>query len=172
MWQEFSPLARETGAVNLGLGFPNWPAPAFVKEAACRAIMDDLNQVCATVTRTCAQLRASWPHASRPCGALAVLTVSWSPATGRGGRQAVSVRHTGRPRQLRRRSADRRRMLFPHADGRYSSKLGRSVNPMDEVTVGVGACECVFACLQAHVNPGVLRHRPRPCPPRAAPLPA
>lgn len=48
MWQEFSGLARKHGAslVNLGLGFPNWPSPAFVKAAACRAITEDHNQYC------------------------------------------------------------------------------------------------------------------------------
>ena len=38
----FSPLAAHCGAVNLGQGFPNFQAPAFVKQAACNAINGDL----------------------------------------------------------------------------------------------------------------------------------
>lgn len=45
MWEEFTPLAREKGAVNLGQGFPDWPTPAFVKAAAVRALEDNFNQV-------------------------------------------------------------------------------------------------------------------------------
>ncbi|KAI9150967.1 arylformamidase [Blastocladiella emersonii ATCC 22665] len=43
VWSVFSPLAIKTGAVNLGQGFPNFPPPAFIKEAAAKAIGPDLN---------------------------------------------------------------------------------------------------------------------------------
>jgi hypothetical protein len=46
VWQEFTPLAREMGAVNLGQGFPDWPTPAFVKEAMQRTQDEDQNQYC------------------------------------------------------------------------------------------------------------------------------
>ena len=46
VWQEFTPLAREMGAVNLGQGFPDWPTPAFVKEAMKRTQDEDQNQYC------------------------------------------------------------------------------------------------------------------------------
>ena len=39
-----SALARQHNAVNLGQGFPDFPGPGFVKEAAKRAIDADLNQ--------------------------------------------------------------------------------------------------------------------------------
>jgi aminotransferase len=39
-----SRLANEHGAVNLGQGFPDFPGPEFVKEAARTAIDADLNQ--------------------------------------------------------------------------------------------------------------------------------
>jgi aspartate/methionine/tyrosine aminotransferase len=39
-----SALARQYDAVNLGQGFPDFPGPEFVKEAAKRAIDADLNQ--------------------------------------------------------------------------------------------------------------------------------
>jgi hypothetical protein len=45
VWQEFTPLAAQLKAVNLGQGFPDWPSPAFCKEAAKRAIDADFNQV-------------------------------------------------------------------------------------------------------------------------------
>ena len=44
VWHEFTPLAKEHGAVNLGQGFPDWESPAFLKEAGKRAIDEDHNQ--------------------------------------------------------------------------------------------------------------------------------
>jgi aspartate/methionine/tyrosine aminotransferase len=44
VFTEFTALALQHNAVNLGQGFPNFPAPAFVKEAAQQAIAGDLNQ--------------------------------------------------------------------------------------------------------------------------------
>jgi aspartate/methionine/tyrosine aminotransferase len=44
VFTEMSRLAREHDAVNLGQGFPDFPGPAFVKEAAKAAIDADLNQ--------------------------------------------------------------------------------------------------------------------------------
>lgn len=43
--QEFTPLAAQLKAVNLGQGFPDWPTPRLCKEAAKRAIDADFNQV-------------------------------------------------------------------------------------------------------------------------------
>ncbi len=44
VFAEFSALALQHSAVNLGQGFPNFPAPDFVKAAAQQAIGADLNQ--------------------------------------------------------------------------------------------------------------------------------
>lgn len=44
MFAEFTALAERHGAVNLGQGFPNFPAPDFVKEAARAAIANEHNQ--------------------------------------------------------------------------------------------------------------------------------
>jgi aspartate/methionine/tyrosine aminotransferase len=41
-------LASEHGAINLAQGFPNFPAPEVLKEAAARAIRDDVNQYAIT----------------------------------------------------------------------------------------------------------------------------
>ena len=41
-------LAAEHGAINLAQGFPNFPAPEILKEAAARAIRDDVNQYAIT----------------------------------------------------------------------------------------------------------------------------
>jgi aminotransferase len=49
--------ARKFGAVNLAQGMPDFPAPAEVKAAACRAIEDDVNQY--AVTWGAANLRAA-----------------------------------------------------------------------------------------------------------------
>src|SRR6476646_10922968 len=43
-----SRLAREHRAINLAQGFPNFPAPEMLKEAAARAIRDDINQCALT----------------------------------------------------------------------------------------------------------------------------
>ncbi|MBI4419757.1 MAG: aminotransferase class I/II-fold pyridoxal phosphate-dependent enzyme, partial [Gemmatimonadetes bacterium] len=41
-------LANEHGAINLAQGFPNFPAPPELKEAAARAVCDDINQYAIT----------------------------------------------------------------------------------------------------------------------------
>jgi aminotransferase len=43
-----SRLAAEHGAINLAQGFPNFPAPELIKEAAQRAIRDNINQYAIT----------------------------------------------------------------------------------------------------------------------------
>lgn len=43
-----SRLAARHGAINLAQGFPNFPAPELLKEAACKAIRDDINQYAIT----------------------------------------------------------------------------------------------------------------------------
>jgi aminotransferase len=40
--------ARKHGAINLAQGMPDFPAPREIKEAACRAIEDDINQYAIT----------------------------------------------------------------------------------------------------------------------------
>ncbi|HET9886920.1 MAG TPA: aminotransferase, partial [bacterium] len=42
--REMTRLANRHGAVNLAQGFPDFEAPAHVKEAACAAIAADVNQ--------------------------------------------------------------------------------------------------------------------------------
>jgi aspartate/methionine/tyrosine aminotransferase len=44
IFTEMSALAAQHGAVNLGQGFPDFPAPEFIKDAAARAIAADRNQ--------------------------------------------------------------------------------------------------------------------------------
>lgn len=44
VFAEFTALAIQHNAVNLGQGFPNFAAPDFIKEAAQQAIQGDLNQ--------------------------------------------------------------------------------------------------------------------------------
>lgn len=44
VFTEMSALAARHGAINLSQGFPDFAAPDWVKEAACRAIRDDHNQ--------------------------------------------------------------------------------------------------------------------------------
>ena len=41
-------LATEHGAINLAQGFPNFPCPDVLKEAAARAIRDNMNQYAVT----------------------------------------------------------------------------------------------------------------------------
>lgn len=44
IFQEMTELANAHHAVNLGQGFPDFPAPDFIKEAARQAISDEINQ--------------------------------------------------------------------------------------------------------------------------------
>ncbi len=46
--REMTRVARETGAINLAQGFPDFPAPDALKEAACRAIRENVNQYATT----------------------------------------------------------------------------------------------------------------------------
>jgi aminotransferase len=46
--REMTRLNQLYGGVNLSQGFPDFPAPAVVKEAACAAIMGDVNQYAVT----------------------------------------------------------------------------------------------------------------------------
>jgi aminotransferase len=46
--REMTRVAREHGAVNLAQGFPDFPAPEILKEAACEAIRADVNQYAIT----------------------------------------------------------------------------------------------------------------------------
>ncbi len=46
--REMTRLAQVHGALNLAQGFPDFPAPQEIKEAACRAIQDDINQYAIT----------------------------------------------------------------------------------------------------------------------------
>ena len=50
-------LCREYGGINLSQGFPDFPAPDLIKEAACRAIRADVNQY--AITWGAAPLRAA-----------------------------------------------------------------------------------------------------------------
>ena len=44
VWQEFSPLANEYGAVNLGQGFPDWDPPEFVIDAMKKSVTPSLGR--------------------------------------------------------------------------------------------------------------------------------
>jgi len=48
IFTEITALAVRHAAVNLGQGFPDFPAPDFVKEAAARHIYGDQNQYAAS----------------------------------------------------------------------------------------------------------------------------
>ncbi len=53
-------LANEHGAINLAQGFPNFPAPGELKEAAARAVHDDINQY--AITWGAQRLRKALAH--------------------------------------------------------------------------------------------------------------
>ncbi len=46
--REMTRICTQEGGVNLAQGFPDFPAPTAMKEAACRAIRDDVNQYAVT----------------------------------------------------------------------------------------------------------------------------
>lgn len=46
--REMTRLCRHHGAVNLAQGFPDFPAPQEIKDAACRAVASDVNQYAIT----------------------------------------------------------------------------------------------------------------------------
>src|ERR671915_1512770 len=46
--REMTRLAMEHDAINLAQGFPDFPAPQAIKDAACRAVQADVNQYAVT----------------------------------------------------------------------------------------------------------------------------
>ena len=46
VWAEFTPLANQYKAVNLGQGFPDWESPQFCKDAIIKAVTENNNQYC------------------------------------------------------------------------------------------------------------------------------
>ena len=46
--REMTRLSQEHNGINLSQGFPDFPAPEMVKEAACEAIRADINQYAVT----------------------------------------------------------------------------------------------------------------------------
>ena len=46
--RDMTRVATRHGAINLAQGFPDFPAPGLLKDAACRAIRDDVNQYAIT----------------------------------------------------------------------------------------------------------------------------
>merc|ERR1719247_1283532 len=97
VWSEFGQIAAETGATNLGQGFPDWDPPQFVVDEAHAALDEGVHQY------------------TRPAGHPPLVEV------------------------LARR---------------YSAHLGRTVDPMAEVAVTVGASQALYLSLQALLDPG------------------
>lgn len=97
VWTEFSPLAVECNAVNMGQGFPNFLTPDFVKQNGRHAIEENFNQYA-----------RSQGHAS----------------------------------------------LVQSIAKKYSKSLGRSIDPMSQVFVGVGASGVLFCAFQSLLNQG------------------
>lgn len=46
VWEDFTPLANESGAINLGQGAPDWDSPDFCKESGILGIEENFNQYC------------------------------------------------------------------------------------------------------------------------------
>ena len=46
--REMTRVAQQHGAINLAQGFPDFPMPEAMKEAACAAIHGDINQYAIT----------------------------------------------------------------------------------------------------------------------------
>jgi len=63
--REMTRLCRQHEAVNLAQGFPDFPAPQEIKDAACRAIASDVNQY--AITWGAPSLRAAIAQKQRRC---------------------------------------------------------------------------------------------------------
>jgi aminotransferase len=68
--REMTRLCRQHGAVNLAQGFPDFPAPQEIKDAACRAIEGDVNQY--AITWGAPALRTAIAAKQERCYGLAV----------------------------------------------------------------------------------------------------
>lgn len=61
--REMTRLCQQHNGINLAQGFPDFPAPAALKEAACRAVMADINQY--AITWGSVGLREAIAHKAR-----------------------------------------------------------------------------------------------------------
>src|SRR3954454_11864836 len=68
IFTEMSALAAQHSAINLGQGFPDFPGPDFVKQAAAAAINADLNQYAPMpgLPRLRQAVAAQWPRDHGP----------------------------------------------------------------------------------------------------------
>ncbi|CAI5717004.1 unnamed protein product [Peronospora destructor] len=96
VWHEFTSLALEHKAINLGQGFPDWQCEDFVKKAAKDALDADFNQY------------------ARPQG---------------------------------------HKKLVQVLAKQYSKELKHEINWTNEVAVGVGATETIYAAINSYVEP-------------------
>jgi aspartate/methionine/tyrosine aminotransferase len=97
VWTEFTPLANEYKAVNLGQGFPDFGGTHFVLSEAINAIKKDINQY----TRSQGHLR-----------------------------------------------------LVKALSSYYSNIFERSIDPLSEIVITMGATEGLFASILSFINPG------------------
>ncbi|XP_023933141.1 kynurenine--oxoglutarate transaminase 3-like [Lingula anatina] len=100
VWAEFGKLAAEHEAINLGLGFPDFSPPEYVKQALCDATMSSnvlLNQY---------------------------------------------TRSFGHPR------------LVQAISKMFSPLHGRTIDPMNEIIVTVGAYGALYCTIMGLINPG------------------
>jgi hypothetical protein len=60
--REMTRVAHETGAINLAQGFPDSAAPQMLKQAACEAILADVNQYAVTWGKGCSCANGGQRH--------------------------------------------------------------------------------------------------------------
>src|SRR2546425_12451621 len=97
-------VANEHGAINLAQGFPNFPAPDVIKEAASRAIRADINQYAITcgakrLRDALARKHADWdgmpvdpePEPTGTCGATEAIAAALMAVVDPGGEAIILV---------------------------------------------------------------------------------
>lgn len=81
VWHEFTGLANEYKAVNLGQGFPDWDSPEFAKKALCTAVNENYNQYTRSggeisLVRALSGLYSPLFNIGRPIDAMTEITIS------------------------------------------------------------------------------------------------
>jgi len=87
VWAEFTPLANEYKACNLGQGFPDWQCPKFAKDALVKAVQNDFNQYARSgghldLVDVLSEIYTPFFNLGRPINPLTEVTVSVGASEG------------------------------------------------------------------------------------------